>query len=129
MKKRKVHVFRLPIFNRWHRLPQPKKKKKPVPAESTSVIETTAQDVAATKESTKQSQMTAPVPTVKNEKKALKKAKAKEKKAANDELDQALAELSMQYSFMLFVPEIYTNLFQDTPRPIRSRKPVLAVIL
>ena len=73
--------------------------------------------------------MTAPVPTVKNEKKALKKAKAREKKAANDELDQALAELSMQYSFILFVPEIYTNLFQDTPRRRRSRKLALAVIL
>jgi len=38
---------------------------------------------------------TTPLPA-KNEKKALKKARAKEKKAANDELDQALAELSIQ---------------------------------
>lgn len=38
--------------------------------------------------------MTNPLP--KNEKKALKKAKAREKKAGNDELDQALAELSIK---------------------------------
>ncbi|KAF6754099.1 transcriptional repressor TCF25-domain-containing protein [Ephemerocybe angulata] len=36
-------------------------------------------------------------PTPAASKKALKKAKAKEKKAANDELDQALAELSLKY--------------------------------
>ncbi|KAH6899484.1 cytoplasmic protein [Coprinopsis sp. MPI-PUGE-AT-0042] len=35
--------------------------------------------------------------TPKNEKKALKKAKAKEKKAADDELEQALKELSVKY--------------------------------
>lgn len=70
-----------------------------------------------------------PVPAVKNEKKALKKAKAKEKKAANDELDQALAELSIQYGcFMLFVPQTCLNLFQDTPHPKRYRKLALAVI-
>ncbi|KAG6880137.1 hypothetical protein C0992_005221 [Termitomyces sp. T32_za158] len=34
----------------------------------------------------------------KNEKKAAKRAKAKEKKAGDDELDQALAELSLKYS-------------------------------
>jgi hypothetical protein len=33
----------------------------------------------------------------KNEKKAAKKARAKEKKALNDELDEALAELSVQW--------------------------------
>ncbi|KAF8075761.1 transcriptional repressor TCF25-domain-containing protein [Lyophyllum atratum] len=39
-----------------------------------------------------------PTPSiVKNEKKAVKKAKAKEKKAADDELDQALAELSLKF--------------------------------
>jgi len=32
----------------------------------------------------------------------LKKARARERKAANDELDQALAELSIQYGFLLF---------------------------
>lgn len=36
------------------------------------------------------------LPIAKNEKKALKKAKAKEKKAGNDELDEALAELSLR---------------------------------
>ncbi|KAJ7580702.1 transcriptional repressor TCF25-domain-containing protein, partial [Mycena floridula] len=36
-------------------------------------------------------------PLVKNEKKAAKKAKAKAKKADKDDLDQALAELSMKY--------------------------------
>lgn len=36
-------------------------------------------------------------PAVKNEKKAQKKARQKEKKAGNDELDKALAELSIQY--------------------------------
>ncbi|KAF9457388.1 transcriptional repressor TCF25-domain-containing protein [Collybia nuda] len=36
-------------------------------------------------------------PPVKNEKKALKKARAREKKAVNDELDKALAELSIKY--------------------------------
>ena len=72
-------------------------------AESAPAIDTLTQDVSATKESTKQSRTTAPAPAVKNEKKALKKAKAREKKAANDELDQALAELSIQYDFMLYV--------------------------
>ncbi|KAF8812727.1 DUF654-domain-containing protein [Phlegmacium glaucopus] len=76
---------------------KPKKKKKAAPAESAPVVETLAQDIAATKQSIKQSRTTTPVPAVKNEKKALKKARAREKKAANDELDQALAELSMQY--------------------------------
>jgi len=36
-----------------------------------------------------------------NEKKAAKKARAKEKKVADDELDQALAELSIQYVYKL----------------------------
>ncbi|KAF8148865.1 transcriptional repressor TCF25-domain-containing protein [Crassisporium funariophilum] len=67
-----------------------KKKKKPITAEIANP------DVAKVKESTKTSRTSTP-PPVRNEKKALKKAKAKEKKAANDELDQALAELSLQY--------------------------------
>jgi hypothetical protein len=58
----------------------------------------------------------------------LKKAKAREKKAANDELDQVLAELSIQYDFILFVPQACLNLFQDTPHPKRYRKLALAVI-
>ncbi|KAF8623167.1 hypothetical protein AX17_007523 [Amanita inopinata Kibby_2008] len=40
---------------------------------------------------------TPPTASWKSEKRALKKAKAKEKKAALDELDQALAELSIKY--------------------------------
>jgi hypothetical protein len=36
-------------------------------------------------------------PVMKNEKKALKKAKAKEKRIGNDELDWAIAELSSKY--------------------------------
>jgi hypothetical protein len=36
-------------------------------------------------------------PQVKNEKKALKKARAREKKAGHEELNRALAELSVQY--------------------------------
>lgn len=47
-------------------------------------------------EPVKPSRSSVTAPLVKNEKKALKKAKAKEKKAANDELDQALAELSIK---------------------------------
>ncbi|KAF8173869.1 transcriptional repressor TCF25-domain-containing protein [Mycena galopus ATCC 62051] len=39
----------------------------------------------------------APGPIVKNEKKAAKKAKARERKADKDEFDQALAELSIKY--------------------------------
>jgi hypothetical protein len=78
---------------------QPKKKKKSAPVESTSVFETLSPDVSPPKESAKQSRTTTSVPAVRNEKKALKKAKAKEKKAVNDELDQALAELSIQYGF------------------------------
>ena len=65
-------------------------------------------DVSPTKleEAAKQKRTTTPVPAVKNEKKVLKKAKAREKKAANDELDQVLAELLIQYGrFMLFVPQ------------------------
>ncbi|KAJ7039442.1 transcriptional repressor TCF25-domain-containing protein [Mycena alexandri] len=38
-----------------------------------------------------------PRPVVKNEKKAAKKAKARERKAGKDEFDQALAELSIKY--------------------------------
>ncbi|KAJ7661483.1 transcriptional repressor TCF25-domain-containing protein [Mycena polygramma] len=38
-----------------------------------------------------------PPPTIKNEKKAAKKAKARERKAGKDEFDQALAELSIKY--------------------------------
>jgi hypothetical protein len=94
-------LIAISIFNRWYRTFQSKKKKKPTTSESTSVIETLAQDVSTTKEATKQKRTTTPVPAVKNEKKALKKAKAREKKAANDELDQVLAELSIQYGFML----------------------------
>jgi hypothetical protein len=37
-------------------------------------------------------------PQVKASKKATKKAKAREKKAGNAELDQALAELSLKYA-------------------------------
>ncbi|KIM42652.1 hypothetical protein M413DRAFT_444337 [Hebeloma cylindrosporum] len=65
-----------------------KKKKKPPQA---------APDAQSIKDSTKSTRTSTPVPPVKNEKKALKKARAKEKKAANDELDQVLAELSIQY--------------------------------
>jgi hypothetical protein len=42
---------------------------------------------------------------MKNEKKALKKAKAKERKVGNDELDQAIAELSSKY----VSPSIYIS--------------------
>ena len=98
-------------------------------AESTSVIETLAQDVSTTKEVAKQKRTATPVPAVKNEKKALKKAKAREKKAANDELDQVLAELSIQYGFMLFLPQTMSySLFQDIPHPKRYRKLALAAI-
>lgn len=101
-------------------------------AESTSVIETlpVAQDFSTTKEAAKQKRTITPVRVVKNEKKALKKAKAREKKAANDELDQVLAELSIQYGFMLFVPSsnLSYNLFQDTLHPKRYPKLALAVI-
>ncbi|EAU82353.2 cytoplasmic protein [Coprinopsis cinerea okayama7 len=38
-----------------------------------------------------------PTPTAKSEKKALKRAKQKEKKAADDELEQALKELAIKY--------------------------------
>jgi hypothetical protein len=44
-------------------------------------------------------------PVMKNEKKALKKAKAKERKVGNDELDQAIAELSSKY----VSPSIYIS--------------------
>lgn len=54
---------------------------------------------------TEPSKSSTPVPskpvitiTAKSEKKALKKAKAKEKKAADDELEQALKELSIKYA-------------------------------
>jgi hypothetical protein len=63
-----------------------KKKKSPQPTS----------DAPSIKEPTKSTRMNTPIPPVKNEKKALKKARAKEKKAANDELDQVLAELSIQ---------------------------------
>lgn len=64
-----------------------KKKKKPLQ---------TISDAPSIKEPTKSTRTSTPIPPVKNEKKALKKARAKEKKAANDELDQVLAELSIQ---------------------------------
>ena len=73
-----------------------------------------AQDVSTTKDTAKQNRTTTSVP-VKNEKKALKKAKAREKKAANDELDQALAELSVQYGSMSSVPQTCIDLFQRYP--------------
>ncbi|KAF9478458.1 DUF654-domain-containing protein [Pholiota conissans] len=67
-----------------------KKKKKPV--------DSTAVNPPIPKEITKSTRTSTPTPAApRNEKKALKKARAKEKKAANDELDQALAELSIQY--------------------------------
>ncbi|KIK05427.1 hypothetical protein K443DRAFT_353509 [Laccaria amethystina LaAM-08-1] len=65
-----------------------KKKKKPVEISSKETEEV---------EPVKPSRAGTTALPVKNEKKALKKAKAKEKKAANDELDQALAELSIKY--------------------------------
>lgn len=73
------------------------------------------------KDSTKSTRTSTPAPPViKNEKKALKKAKAKEKKAANDELEEALAELSLKY----------TGQISSTPgaSTITSR-PVLAPLL
>ena len=48
---------------------------------------------------------------MKNEKKASKKAKAKEKKAGNDELDQALAELSLKYMFLLQIHTAIHHLY------------------
>ncbi|KAF9558199.1 DUF654-domain-containing protein [Agrocybe pediades] len=69
------------------------KKKKKKPAEQSVPAE-----APTPKESAKSTPRTStPVAPVRNEKKALKKARAKEKKAANDELDKALAELSIQY--------------------------------
>ncbi|KAF8972061.1 transcriptional repressor TCF25-domain-containing protein [Flammula alnicola] len=67
------------------------KKKKKKPTEGAAV------DAPTSKEPAKTTRTSTPVPPVRNEKKALKKARAKEKKAANDELDQVLAELSIQY--------------------------------
>ncbi|RDB20291.1 Transcription factor 25 [Hypsizygus marmoreus] len=77
-----------------------KKKKKATTAETLKPPATT-----------KSFQDSAPAtpPVAKNEKKALKKAKAKEKKAGNDELENALAELSMKY------PEL-----QKTAKPTLS---------
>ncbi|KAJ3498394.1 hypothetical protein NLJ89_g10226 [Agrocybe chaxingu] len=51
----------------------------------------------AVKDTPKSTRTSTPSAPAKNEKRALKKAKAKERKAANEELDQALAELSIQY--------------------------------
>ncbi|KAF8189634.1 transcriptional repressor TCF25-domain-containing protein [Pholiota molesta] len=68
-----------------------KKKKKKVTDSATSNPPTPKDTAKSTRTST-------PTPAApRNEKKALKKARAKEKKAANDELDQVLAELSIQY--------------------------------
>ncbi|TFK33697.1 transcriptional repressor TCF25-domain-containing protein [Crucibulum laeve] len=67
------------------------KKKKKKPATSASETPRAETPVKASRTSTP----VAPLP--KNEKKALKKARAKEKKAADDELDAALKELSVQY--------------------------------
>jgi hypothetical protein len=103
VKKRKVHALRPSISHHWHLVSQPKKTKKPTSAEPASVLKTVAQDVSTTQDTAKQNRTTTSVP-VKNEKKALKKARAREKKAANDELDQALAELSIQYGSMSSVP-------------------------
>ncbi|KIY63859.1 DUF654-domain-containing protein, partial [Cylindrobasidium torrendii FP15055 ss-10] len=64
-----------------------KKKKTGTPSEATS----------PTKPSTPV-QKHAPPPAVKNEKKAAKKARQKARQTGNDELDAALAELSVKYS-------------------------------
>jgi hypothetical protein len=68
---------------------QKKKKKKTATASAAPEVETTPSKL-------QRSSTPATPPSVKNEKKALKKAKAKEKKAGNDELDEALAELSLK---------------------------------
>ncbi|KAF9008626.1 DUF654-domain-containing protein [Hymenopellis radicata] len=57
----------------------------------------TATGVDSPRVSTPTPKSPAPPPVVKNEKKAAKKAKAKARKAGNDELDEALAELSLKY--------------------------------
>ncbi|KAF8890479.1 transcriptional repressor TCF25-domain-containing protein [Infundibulicybe gibba] len=69
---------------------KPKKKKKK------SGIDSPVPSGNATPETTKSFKSTS-APVIRNEKKALKKARAKEKKAGDDELNQALAELSVKY--------------------------------
>ncbi|KAG6844434.1 hypothetical protein H0H87_006975 [Tephrocybe sp. NHM501043] len=66
------------------------------------------------KKKTEASQTPATLP-LKNEKKAAKRAKAKEKKAGDDELEQALAELSLKYPNQ--APSTSTSAI-TTPRPL-----------
>ncbi|KAJ7201070.1 transcriptional repressor TCF25-domain-containing protein [Mycena pura] len=68
-----------------------KKKKKKRPADPASAAAPGSQ-TPATSELPRTT-----VPAVKNEKKAAKKAKARERKADNDDFDQALAALSIKY--------------------------------
>jgi len=83
-----------------------KKKKPPQPAP----------DAPSIKEPAKSTRTSTPIAhVVKNEKKALKKARAKEKKAANDELDQVLAELSIQCVRSFAVLSTSIELFHRYP--------------
>ncbi|KAH9483302.1 Transcription factor 25 [Psilocybe cubensis] len=74
-----------------------KSKKKKKKAIATSTSDATPPTPTPPPPAAKTPRTSTPVPALKNEKKAQKKARAKEKKAANDELDQVLAELSIQY--------------------------------
>ncbi|KAJ7683568.1 transcriptional repressor TCF25-domain-containing protein [Mycena rosella] len=61
-------------------------------------------------------------PVIKNEKKAAKKAKARERKAGKDEFDQALAELSIKY------PELQ-NVASSSREGVASSSTSLAALL
>ena len=96
-KVRKVWTHQIFVDGDIHLACQSKKKKKKTVQTTTSVA-----DVSADKETSKDvpGPTSTPTPVApRNEKKAAKKARAKEKKVANDELDQALAELSIQYVY------------------------------
>ncbi|KAJ7071728.1 transcriptional repressor TCF25-domain-containing protein [Mycena belliarum] len=72
--------------------PKSRKKKKKRPTDSAAAVRAQTPAIA----DSARAHTPAP-PVIKNEKKAAKKAKARERKAGKEEFDQALAELSIKY--------------------------------
>ncbi|KAJ7124524.1 transcriptional repressor TCF25-domain-containing protein [Mycena epipterygia] len=97
--------------------PKSRKKKKKKPADPTAPARAQTPAIA---DSPRPHTPIAPV--IKNEKKAAKKAKARERKAGKDEFDQALAELSIKY------PELQ-NVASSSREGVTSSSTSLASLL
>lgn len=82
---------------RWLTLFVKSKKKKKAAVTADIEASQSPRPETPAKEFSKPLRNIASVAQPKNEKKALKKAKARERKAGRDEFDQALAELSVKY--------------------------------